>query len=133
MNKIINDIYVAASLLIALLAFQSCSMETPFNTEDGVLKMRFAINTEVTRAEMSQDELADNCVVYISNEKGLVFKEKGLGNLPDEITLRQGNYIAEAWTGDSVPASFDAKFYRCYEPIQIFPGTNEIDLVCRIA
>ena len=95
--------------------------------------MRFAINTEVTRAEMSQDELADNCVVYISNEKGLVFKEKGLGNLPDEITLRQGNYIAEAWTGDSVPASFDAKFYRCYEPIQIFPGTNEIALVCRIA
>lgn len=126
-------IYKAASLLIASAAIQSCSMEAPFSSEEGVLQMKLVINSNVTRAEMSEQYLADNCVVYISNEKGLVFKEKGLNNIPDQIVLRQGSYIAEAWTGDSVPASFDSKFYRCYEPIEIVGGTNEIQLTCKIA
>ncbi len=108
-------------------------METPFSESDGILKMKLSINAELTRAEMDQEELAENCVIYISNDKGLVFKEKGISNVPEQISLRQGNYIAEAWTGDSVPASFESKFYRCYQPIQIIGGTNEINLTCKIA
>ena len=121
MKNFIKFTYMAASMLIASAAMQSCSMETPFSEENGVLQMKLAINSNVTasitRAEMSKDELAENCVVYISNSKGLIFREKGLSNIPDQITLKQGHYIAEAWTGDSVSASFDSKFYRCYEPL----------------
>lgn len=128
---------MAASMLIASAAMQSCSMETPFSEENGVLQMKLAINSNVTasitRAEMSKDELAENCVVYISNSKGLIFREKGLNNIPDQITLKQGHYIAEAWTGDSVSASFDSKFYRCYEPFDLGAGVNEITLNCKIA
>lgn len=133
MKKTAEKIYAAAGMLLATIAMQSCSMETPFSAEDGVLQVRLAINSDVTRAVMDQQDLADNCVVYISNSKGLVFKETGLSNLPDQITLRQGSYVAEAWTGDSVPASFDSKFYRCYEPFEMVGGVNELHLTCKIA
>ncbi|MDE5795206.1 MAG: PCMD domain-containing protein [Muribaculaceae bacterium] len=133
MKNLRKHINVAATLLIASAAIQSCSMETPFSESEGILQMKLVINSDVTRAAMDRQELADNCVIYISNDKGIVFKEKGLGNLPEQITLRQGHYIAEAWTGDSVPASFDSKFYRCYEPIDIIGGLNEIQLNCKIA
>lgn len=135
MKNIIKNVYAATALLIASAAVQSCSMDIPFTSEEGVLKMNLVINSTVTtRAAMDLQELEDNCVVYISKEKGgLVFQKKGLSDMPDQITLRQGNYIAEAWTGDSVSASFDSKFYRCYEPITIGSGLNEIQLNCKIA
>lgn len=133
MKNLFKYTYAGASLLIASALIQSCSVEEPFGSNEGVLQMKLIINSDVTRAAMNEQELADNCVVYISNEKGLVFKEKGLSNLPDQIALRQGHYVAEAWTGDSVPASFDSKFYRCYEPIDIVAGLNEIQLNCKIA
>lgn len=137
MKKLVKNTYMAVSLLIASAAMQSCSMESPFSEEQGVLQMRLAINSEVsasfTRTAANEEELAEKCVVYISNSKGLVFREKGLGNLPDQITLKQGHYVAEAWTGDSVPASFDSKFYRCYEPFDLGGGVNKVDLNCKIA
>lgn len=98
--------------------------------------MKLAISSNVTesvtRAAMSQEELADNCVVYISNSKGLIFREKGLSNIPSQITLKQGHYIAEAWTGDSVSASYDSKFYRCYQPFDLGSGEQELVLNCKI-
>lgn len=134
MKNIAENIFAAAGLLLASVALQSCSMDTPFKVEEGTLEMKLIINSNVTRAAMSQEELAENCVVYISNSKGLIFQEVGLSNLPDKITLRQGHYVAEAWTGDSVPASFDSKFYRGYEPFDIVAGTNEtVRLNCSIA
>ncbi|MDE5842571.1 MAG: PCMD domain-containing protein [Muribaculaceae bacterium] len=114
-------------------ALQSCASEEPFGHGEGVVRMQLKINSDVTRAAMNQQELADNCVVYISNQKGLVFKEKGLSNLPEGLKLRYGNYVAEAWTGDSVPASFDSKFYRCYEPFELAEGDHSIVLNCKIA
>lgn len=95
--------------------------------------MKLSINSDLTRAIVKDQELDDNCVVYISNDKGLVFKEKGLSNLPEQITLRQGRYLAEAWTGDSVPASFDKKFYYGKETFDVISGTTEVQLTCKIA
>ena len=137
MKNSVKNTYVAVSLLIASVAVQSCSMESPFSEEQGVLQMKLAINSNVTasltRAAMSDGELRENCVVYISNSKGLVFREKGLDKLQDPITLKQGHYVAEAWTGDSVPASYDSKFYRCYQPFDLGSGVNEVTLNCKIA
>ncbi len=133
MKHLAKKIYGATVVVVAAVVMQSCSMEAPFGSEEGVLKMNLAINSNVITRAMDEQELAENCVVYISNDKGLVFKAKGLSNIPDQISLRHGRYIAEAWTGDSVPASFDSKFYRCYEPIDITEGINEYKLTCSIA
>ena len=134
MKKIFKYGYTAAGLLLLSAAMQSCAVEEPFGSGEGVLQMKLVINSDVTRAAMSQEDLSANCVVYISGEKGLVFKERGLQNLPDQIALREGKYIAEAWTGDSVPASFDSKFYYGNKGFDMVAGSdNELELVCKIA
>lgn len=115
------------------LASQSCSDDN-FNFEgQGQLKLKMVINSEVTRAEVDDEQLAENCVVYISSEKGLIHKFKGLDNVPSDLWLKSGHYVGEAWTGDYVTASFDKKFYKAYEPFDIHEGVNNIVLTCRIA
>lgn len=133
MKKIVKNTILAASMIASAIAVESCAVEEPFGAGEGTLRMKLVINSDVTRAEMSEQDLSDNCVVYISSEKGLVFKEKGLQNLPDAISLRQGHYVAEAWTGDSVSASFDSKFYRCYQEFDLGQEEKQITLNCKIA
>ncbi|MDE6806444.1 MAG: hypothetical protein K2J05_06525, partial [Muribaculaceae bacterium] len=77
MKNIFKYGYTAAGLLLLSAAMQSCAVEEPFGSGEGVLQMKLVINSDVTRAAMSQEDLSANCVVYISGEKGLVFKERG--------------------------------------------------------
>lgn len=130
---------LAASAVIAGAALSGCVADQPFSDAEGegVLRMSMVINSDLTRAEISDDSqeaLRSNCVVYISEkDRGLIHKYKGLQNVPDEIRLKSGSYIAEAWTGDSVSASFDKKFFRGYVPFQIQRGLNQVAVVCKIA
>lgn len=134
MKNNLKTLGLATVLTGAVLSLASCVADTPFGSDgEGVLKMRMVINSEVTRAESDIDELRSNCVVYISSPKGLIHKYTGLENVPVEINLKTGNYVAEAWTGDSVSASWDKKFFRGYEPFEIRQGMNQVVLNCRIA
>lgn len=72
--------------------------------------------------------------MYISDSKGLLYKYHGLGELPASLPLRSGHYTAEAWTGDSVSASFDKKFYRGYQPFDITrDNVSSVVVNCKIA
>ncbi|MDE7412340.1 MAG: PCMD domain-containing protein [Muribaculaceae bacterium] len=115
-------------ILLSVLtgAFASCTMDTPFvENEQGIGSLRLYTNIKgetVTRADIDEAEmrvLRENAVVYIErkntrdNRHDVVRKYMGLDNIPADIALAKGNtYLAEGWTGDSVSASFDAKFYR---------------------
>lgn len=113
----------------------SCASENPFDTEgSGTLRLKMVVNHNVTRsdAETELDYLSKNCVLYISDSQGLLYKYKGIENIPETLKMRTGNYVAEAWTGDSVPASFDKKFYRGYEPFEISSGENSVVINCKI-
>ena len=124
---------LAATLLLAGLT-QSCATDDPFGSDgDGVLRMKMVINSDVTRAEQDEDALRSSCIVYISSEKGLIQKYKGLENLPEQLTLKNGHYVIEAWAGDSVSASYDKKFYSAYEPVDITSGVNQVVVNCKIA
>lgn len=136
MKKILSYISTGVVGAIASTCLWSCAAENPFESEgEGVVRLTTAINSITTRADdTSSDPLRDNCVVYISNEKGLIYKEKGLDNIKESFTLKAGNYVAEAWTGDSVSASFDKKFYRGYEPFEVTKGsTTNVVINCKIA
>ena len=134
MNKFQKITGLAASMAAMTLSLASCVADAPFGDGgDGVLKMRMVINSDVTRAESDIDDLRSNCVVYVSSTKGLLHKFNGLENVPDELKLKSGKYVAEAWTGDSVSASWDKKFYRGYEPFEINGGLTQVVLNCRIA
>lgn len=117
----------------------SCSMEAPFaDRGEGNLTITTDIKGDVTKhtRAIGADELSalrEKCVVYIENSKGVIRKYKGLDNIPESIRLRTGEYVAEAWSGDSVSASFDKKFYRGWEKFEITEGENSLTLKCNIA
>lgn len=128
------SLLLAGGACLAGLMLTSCTADEPFGEGEGVLKMKMVVNSTLTRAETDQQDLADKCVVYLSGSKGLLYKFQGLDNVPSDIYLKSGSYVAEAWTGDSVTASFDKKFYRAYEPFTISKGdVKNVVLNCKIA
>ncbi len=138
--KIRHIIYTAT--LFAGLSV-SCVSEEPFGSgSEGQLCLVTEINGDVkveTRADddnlTSNASLREKCVVYIESSKGVVRKFIGLDNVPQApITLKNGHYVAEAWTGDSVSASFSSKFYRGKEEFDIAGGDNKVQVLkCNIA
>ncbi len=128
MKKILFSI-----LALAGFALTGCVAEEPNIAGEGGLSMKMVINGNVTRSVTDEAELSEKCVIYISSTKGLIHKYQGIGNVPSVIPMKNGTYVAEAWTGDSVSASFDKKFYRAYEPFEINGGTTEVTLNCKIA
>ncbi len=136
MNKYFSNVLRGVVGLGVSACLWSCVAENTFeNDGEGIVRLTTVVNSITTRAdEEISDPLRENCVVYISNEKGLIYKEKGLNNVKESFTLKTGNYIAEAWTGDSVSASFDKKFYRGYEPFTVTKGsTSNVVINCKIA
>lgn len=139
MNKIINKILILSGVALGSM-MQSCVSEAPFDgNAEGSLSICAEINSDVvkTRAENLNENttLREQCVVYIESNKGVVRKFIGLDNIPTSpISLKQGHYIAEAWTGDSVSASFTSKFYRGKEEFEIAGQDNKsLLLKCNIA
>lgn len=139
MKKIFKVLTYSAVALTATAFLPSCAMEDPFfDSAEGNLTLTTQIRGDVTvqTRSISEDQPADlreKCVIYIENSKGIVRKYKGLDNVPEAIKLRTGSYVAEAWSGDSVSASFDKKFYRGYQPFEIAEGDNALTLKCNIA
>lgn len=143
MKTIIKYIILPGVVLGATALLQSCAMEAPFG-EGG--EGSLSINTEIigetkqTRAENNLDNaeyvqsLRDKCVVFIENSRGVMRKYKGLSNIPASIKLSTGQYVCNAWTGDSVAASFDSKFYRGQQPFEIIENeSTSVSMKCNIA
>lgn len=141
MKKTLRNILTGVVGSTLAMGLWSCSAENPFDSEGtGNVHLHTVVNSITTRALDSdyKQYLEDNCVVYISSkvsatEGKLIFKEKGLANVPSNIVLKTGNYAAEAWSGDSVTASFDKMFFRAYQEFNVAKGeTSQVVLNCRI-
>lgn len=123
-----------------MAGFSACSNEDVLPLGEGRVLLSAKVNSDVkvaSRADLDQskEELAEKCQVWISNEKGLVYRYQGLDNVPtDGITLLSGHYIAEAWTGDSVPASFEHSWFKGRKEFDITANeVTRVDLTCKIA
>lgn len=123
----------AAALLSASLT--GCSDDKDLSAGEGRLYLSSSVSSDVkVVSRASEDELNDKLIIWISSEKGLVRKYEGMNNVPaDGIKLIGGKYVAEAWTGDSVSASWDAKYYKAYQPFTIAGGDVTVNLNCKIA
>lgn len=128
---------LGAALLLAGLGF-SCTSEDPFTTEGtGIVRMNVAMNSTATRANVSEEVLKDlqeKCVVYISDQEGLLHKWVGVQNIPAALSLKYDTYTAEAWSGDSVSASFESKFFKGATTFNVNAQTPTQNVVinCRI-
>lgn len=144
MKKIKNIFAPAALFAASLMALCSCSDEIPYDTGDGEgrLIIKTSISNDVkgsvsrgSRAGVTDDELAAKTLIWISNSKGVVRKYNGIGEVPAQgVWLLADNYVAEAWAGDSVPASFEEKHFKAREEFAIGGGeTRQLNLECKIA
>lgn len=136
LNKIL---FTACTWGVAQILLTGCMAEDPFTTDgEGEVMMNITINSRLTRAVSSEemDHLRENCVIYISNSKGLLHKWQGVDNVPEKIALRYGSYLAEAWSGDSVTASIDKKFYKGASQFEVSEnqgGATQVSVTCRLA
>ena len=99
----------------------------------GRLMVSASVSDDAASVSRSDNgELAEKALIWISNNKGLVRKFQGVAQVPaDGIWLLSGDYVAEAWTGDSVPASYDKRYYTGYEPFEITKGaTSSVNINC---
>lgn len=126
---ILPAIAICASALITT----GCKEDSFDQDGEGLLRLQLVVNSNVTRAIENEDYLRSNCVVYISGDGKLLHKYKGLENVPSELHMKNGSYVAEAWSGDSVGASYDKKFFRGYEPFTISGGETSVVVKCKIA
>lgn len=134
------NISKALSELFLIGIVTGCASENPFSTGEGegTLRLNVSVNHKITRAEITDEEeqkLLDNCVIYISDENGLLHKWQGFNTLPSEISLKYGTYLAEAWSGDSVTASLESKFYKGQQSFTL-NDKNQVATVsvnCKIA
>lgn len=129
--------YYSIAAIAAAIALTGCSDDRDFAvTGEGNVIISTSYNNDVkvaSRADLAE-ELGESTIIWISSPKGLVRKFEGINTLPAEgIKLVSGQYVAEAWAGDSVPASFDAKYFKGRQPFEITTGTTRVDLQCKIA
>lgn len=122
--------------LVFATTFTSCSDEQLLTSGEGTVMIRTTVNTDVkVKARTSADELGEKCLIHIYNPKGLVRRYNGIAELPAEgIKLVSDNYIAEAWTGDSVSASFTDRWFKGRSEFTVREReTTYVNLTCKIA
>lgn len=134
MKTLLKSFLAAGTLAMAL---SGCSNEE-FVTADGqgTIFLSTSLNSDVkvqSRADVA--DYADQTIIWIANEKGLLYDFRSLNDVPAEgIKLLSGSYNAMAWVGDSVPASFDAKFFRGSQDFAIENGDRKsVEVNCKIA
>ncbi len=131
MKKIV---YTILATIFGATLMVSCSNDEPMVGE-GKVSLKVALNSDVKvigRAE--EDDLAANCTIYVYNSENLIRKYHGIAEVPEEIILVSGDYTAVAWAGDSVPASYTAKYYKGSSPFTISAGSDvRTTIECKIA
>lgn len=136
-KNFIYSIFAVSAAIVFGQTLTGCSDEREALSGQGTLALSATINSDVkvnSRAA-TEAELADKAIVWISNSKGVVRKYNGLQNIPAEgVPLMSNSYVAEVWTGDSLSASFDTKYYKGREAFEITSNNvTRVDIKCTVA
>lgn len=134
MNKIYS-IAAAAFALASSLCLSSCATDEGMDGEgDGKLKLTVELQSDVVVTRAADTDASQDCKIQIYSSKGLVRQYKGLSQVPEDgIALVSGDYRVDVTAGDSVPASFDKKYYKGSTAFTITKGTTTAEVKCKIA
>ena len=135
------SITMAALLAASSFAFTGCSDDVDYGLGEGRLTITATLNSDVKVVSRSDAEelraaYGESLELWITRiGDGPVRQYNGIDNLPTSaIMLPTGNYVAEAWAGDSIPASWDKKYFKAYVPFEILKGnTTPLDVTLKIA
>lgn len=126
--------YFAAAAALLLMA--GCSDEQRLSEGQGKVVLTTKVSTDMTVVSRSlEEDYASSTMIWISDLRGLIRRYDSLSELPTEpLVMRSGSYVAEAWCGDSVPASFDKRWFKASVPFTVTDGqTTEVPLTLKIA
>lgn len=136
-------LYLAPALLAASsLMLTGCSDDdSAFADGQGSVTIKATLSGDVkVESRTDADELralyGESLTLWLTKPgQGPVRQYQGLDNLPtDPVTIPSGSYVAEAWAGDSVSASFDSKYFKGYLPFEVTKGTTTpVDVTLKIA
>lgn len=132
--------YMIAALAAAF-SLGACTDEYEGLVGEGKVMINTTVSTDVPLARASRSdqaelraELGESLILWISNSKGVVRQYQGIDNLPTEINLLSGSYVAEAWAGDSVSASWDKRWFKGSARFDVTAGaTSTAEVACKIA
>lgn len=133
-----KKLVIFSTVALAVLAM-SCANDDErfFGRDEGRVVLSSEIRSDVKvvgRASATEEDLNESLIFWISNAKGPVRKYKGKANLPQEEWLVAGHYIAEAWAGDSVSASFDDRWFKGSAEFDVSGGDiTAVNVPCKIA
>lgn len=135
-----KKIYLISAGIAAAMAFAACSDNINYGEGQGNVRFSTSVHSDMTvvsRALTAEDEaaLGESTMVWISNDKGLIRRYNTLSELPTEpVGLKAGRYVAEGWAGDSVPASWDQRWFKAYVPFTVSDGqTENVEIPLKIA
>lgn len=128
-----NLLSLAAVSLMATVVAAGCSESDIYTSGSGSLMLTTALKAPAATESADAPE-ADNLMVWISSSRGLIRRYNSRSEIPASITLKAGTYLAEAWAGDSVPASFTQRYFKGVQQFDVVAGANSrVDLTCHIA
>lgn len=132
-----KSVIIIASAALLAMGMNSCQSEEFIAGEgEGTIYLSTAINTDVkVTSRASVEELAESAMIWISNSKGVVRQYGAASEVPSEgVRLLADSYVAEAWAGDSVPASFTDRYFKGAQSFTIGNGDRKaVEIVCKIA
>lgn len=131
----------AASMVALAIAATSCADDYAYNLGEGRVTVTATLNSDVkvvSRADADElrETYGESLILWLTKPgEGPVRQYHGIDNLPSEsVVLPSGNYVAEAWAGDSISASWDARYFKANTPFDVLSGQNTpIDVVLTIA
>lgn len=131
----------AAAMVALAIAATSCADDYAYNLGEGRVAVKATLNSDVkvvsrSDADELREKYGESLTLWLTKPgEGPIRQYQGIDNLPSEsITLPSGNYVAEAWAGDSVSASWDARYFKANTPFDVLTGqTTPVDVVLTIA
>lgn len=124
---------MAAGLVLAT----ACSEEKFEGSGEGNIVLNTSVSTDMTVVSRAiEDDIKAGTMIWISRaEGGLVRRYNTLADVPTgAFPMLSGSYIAEAWAGDSVSASWDKRYFKGYTEFAVKGGeTSEVNILCKIA
>lgn len=121
----------------AVLALASCSEEKFEGSGEGNIVLSTSVSTDMTVVSRAiEDDIKAGTMIWISRaEGGLVRRYNTLADVPTgAFPMLSGSYIAEAWAGDSVSASWDKRYFKGYTEFAVKGGeTSDVNILCKIA
>ncbi len=124
-------------LITAVVAWGmlSCDSAEPMveTQEQGAITLAATFDSR-SDLDIDPDELATTCNISIISSRGILRQYHGVDQISEPLWLATGEYQAVATAGDSVSASWEARYYKGITPFTINTGEmTNVAINCSLA